>query len=149
MPPTLTLNIFENATQQYVLGTLISLLKDSLYVIECSAYSNPGVSLSLYDTNTNTLLSLPNNTISSRICNSYGVGCTTNISVSLHIVKNQYDNLTSLTCVSTSLNENISLSANLSQKVIVPPKSKHLIHIIIHKLESQNKIIFVLIKSPS
>ncbi len=124
MPPTLTLNIFEDATQQYISGTLISLLKDSLYVIECSAYSNPGVSLSLYDTNTNTLLSLPNNTISSQNCNSYGVGCTTNISVSLQIVKNQYDNLTSVTCVSTSLNANISLSGNLSQLVMVSQKSK-------------------------
>ncbi len=132
MPPTLTLNIFENATQQYVSGTLISLLKDSLYVIECSAYSNPGVSLSLYDKNTNAILSLPNNTISSRNCNSYGVGCTTNISVSLQIAKNQYDNLTSVTCVSTSLNANISLSANLSQKVIVPPQSKHLVHTFIN-----------------
>ena len=134
MPPILTLNIFENATQQYVSGALISLLKDNLYIFECSAYSNPGVSLSLYDTNTNTLLSLQNNTISSQNCNSYGVGCTTNISVSLQIVKNQYDNLTSVICVSTSLNANISLSANLSQRVIVPPKSKHLIHII-HKLK--------------
>jgi hypothetical protein len=124
VPPILTLNIFENATQQYVSGTVISLLKDTLYIIECSAYSNPGVSLSLYDTNTNTLLSFPNNTISSQNCNSYGVGCTTNISVSLQIVNNQYDNLTSVTCVSTSLNGNISLSANMSQSVIVPPKSK-------------------------
>jgi hypothetical protein len=124
VPPTLTLNIFENATQQYISGNLISLLKDSLFIFECSAYSNPGVSLSLYDTNTNSLLSLPNNTISSRNCNSHGVGCTTNISVSLHIVKNQYDNLISVTCVSTSLNENISLSANLSQLVMVSQKSK-------------------------
>ena len=124
MPPTIILNIFENATQQYISGPLISLLKDNLYIFECSAYSNPGVSLSLYDTNTNTLLSLPNNTISSRNCNSHGVGCTTNISVSLHIAKNQYDNLTSVTCVSTSLNANISLSANLSQLVMVSQKSK-------------------------
>ena len=129
MPPTIILNIFENATQQYISGPLISLLKDNLYIFECSAYSNPGVSLSLYDTNTNKILSLPNNTISSRNCNSYGVGCTINISVSLHIAKNQYDNLTSVTCVTTSLNANISLSANLSQRVIVPPKSKHLIHL--------------------
>ena len=124
MPPTLTLNIFENATQQYISGTLISLLEDNFYIFECSAYSNPGVSLSLYDTNTNAILSLPNNTISSQNCNSYEVGCTTNISVSLHIVKNQYDNLTTVTCVSTSLNENISLSANLSQLVMVSQKSK-------------------------
>jgi hypothetical protein len=124
VPPTLTLNIFENATQQYISGTLISLLEDNFYIFECSAYSNPGVSLSLYDTNTNAILSLPNNTISSQNCNSYEVGCTTNISVSLHIVKNQYDNLTTVTCVSTSLNENISLSANLSQLVMVSQKSK-------------------------
>ena len=123
MPPTLSLNIFENATQQYVTGTLISLLKDNLYIFECSAYSNPGVSLSLYDTNTNNLLSLTNNTISSQNCNSYGIGCTTNISVSLQIVKNQYDNLTSVICVATSLNANISLAANLSQLVMVSQKS--------------------------
>jgi hypothetical protein len=119
----MNLNIFENATQQFVSGTLISLLKDNLYIFQCSAYSNPGVSLSLYDTNTKKLLSLSNNTISSLNCNSYGIGCTANISVSLLIVENQYENLTSVTCEAKSLNSNISNSANLTQKVIVPPKS--------------------------
>jgi hypothetical protein len=126
VPPTLSLKILENSTQQYLLGPIISLLKDNLYIFECSAFSNPGVSLSLYDTNTNAILSLPNNTISSQNCNSYGIACTTNISVSLHIVKNQYDNLTSVICVATSLNENISLAANLSQLVMVSQKSNRI-----------------------
>jgi glycerol uptake facilitator-like aquaporin len=117
------MTIFENATQQYVTGTLISLLKDNLYIFNCSAHSNPGVSLSLYDTTTNNLLSLQNNTISYRNCVSYGFGCTANILVSLQIDKNHFNNLTSVTCLAKSLVENVSLSANLSQSVIVPPES--------------------------
>ena len=124
--PTMNLNILENATQEYLSGTLISLLKDNLYIFTCSVYSNPGVSLSIYDTNTRSVLSLSNNTISSLNCGSYGIGCSANISVSLEIVKNQYENLTSVTCEATSLNPSVPLSANLSQNVIVPPKSKEI-----------------------
>ena len=122
----MNLNIFENATQQYLSGGVITLLKDNLYIFTCSAYSNPGVSLSLYDTTTSSnklLLSYSNNTISSLNCNAYGVGCMANITVSIEIVKNQFDNMTSVTCEATSLNSNISLSTNLTQSVIVPQKS--------------------------
>ena len=122
----MNLNIFENATQQYLSGGVISLLEDNLYIFTCSAYSNPGVSLSLYDTTTSSnkiLLSYSNSTISSLTCNSYGVGCMANITVSLEIVKNQFDNMTSVTCEAISLNSNIYLSTNLTQSVIVPQKS--------------------------
>jgi len=121
--PTINLTIFENSTQQFLTGAIISLLKDNLYIFTCSANSNPGVSLSLFDTNTKKVLSMQNNTIASLYCNTNGIGCSANIYVSLDIVKNQFDNMTSVTCEAKSLNSNISLSANLSQSLFVQSKS--------------------------
>jgi hypothetical protein len=117
------LKIYENATQQFLSGAVINLLKNNVYVFTCSAYSNPDVSLILYDTNTNKLLSTQNNTISSLNCDSYGKGCTSNISVSLDFGNIQFENLTSVTCESKSLNPNISLTANSNQRVVVSPTS--------------------------
>jgi hypothetical protein len=115
----MNLNIFDNTTQQYLSGTVIKLLKNHNHVVECSAYSYPAVNLSIYNTNTKKVLSLPNNTISSLSCNSYS--CTSNISVSLVLATGQFDNLTSVTCLATSLNSTsyLSLSANLTQNVAV------------------------------
>ena len=104
----------------FVLKAFLKTFKNNLYVFECSAYSNPGVSLSLYNTNTNKLLSFQNNTISFVNCNSNGIGCTTNISVSLIFTNSLYDNMTSVQCVSTSLNfTNIKLSTNITQNVAI------------------------------
>jgi hypothetical protein len=123
VPPTISLNIFENATQQSLSGTIINLLKNNIYVFECSAFSNPGVSLFLYDTNTNKLLSDSYNTISSLKCNSYGIGCAAKNSVSIETFSTQFDNMTSITCMSKSLNSNVSLSANLTQSLTISKTS--------------------------
>ena len=119
----MNLNIMGNLVQSYLSGAIINILKNNLYIFTCSAYSNPGVSLTLYDTNTRKVLSLPNNTASTLNCNSFGIGCTTNITVSLDFTNSQLYNLTSVTCEAKSLNVNIYLSTNLTQFLIVSPTS--------------------------
>ncbi len=94
-------------------GEIISLIKSNTYYFTCSAYSNPAVNLSLYNTNTKKSLTTQNNTNSSINCNLHGIGCTTYILVSLDYT--QFYNLTSVTCLATSLNS----TANLTQKVTV------------------------------
>jgi len=121
VPPKITLNIYDNnGTGQSLTGDIIGLLKNNLYVFQCSAYSNPGVSLSLYNKDTKKYLSNKNNTISSLACNSYGIGCTAIISVTLDFTNSQFSNMTSVTCLATSLNStNEYLTANLTQNIAV------------------------------
>lgn len=56
-------------------------------------------------------------------CYPYG-GCTSNLTVNLTISGNQYDSMTSITCSTTSLNPQVSLSESISQDVVVISESK-------------------------
>jgi len=114
-------SIAENGGQQLLSEPIINLVKNNLYVLTCSAFANPGVSLIIYDTNTKKSLSTSNNTISSSSCNSHGGGCSANISIQLELATSQYDNLTSVTCEATSINPSISLTEVTSKIVVISP----------------------------
>ena len=94
-----------------------------VYTLTCTAVdSRPDVSLSIFDSDTLNDLSYNNpNVFSNSSCDSSTQLCTSflQISFSLDLTNNLFDNMKALTCLAKSKNNEIELSIQQTRKVLV------------------------------
>ena len=101
------------------MNATIALTKnDHTYYFYCTAFSNPGVNLTLYDTNSMLPLTTFNNSYYHTYCYT-NYGCYSYLTVYFQFADNSFDNMSSVTCAATSYNNLVFLSNSISRNVLV------------------------------
>ena len=101
------------------MNATIALTKNNhTYYFSCSSFSNPGVNLTLYDTNSMLPLTTFNNSNYYTYCYT-NYGCYSYLSVNFKFTDNSFDNMNSVTCAATSYNHLVFLSNSIRRNVLV------------------------------
>ena len=95
------------------------------YIFSCSLFSNQGVNLTIYDTDSMISLANPYNSHLNQSCDP-NTGCQSNLYVYFQWTNNTYDNMKSVTCAASSTNNQTLLPSPISIGVYVLPSGKSL-----------------------